>query len=527
MPATPPHGPAISRRGILQLGAGAAVAAGLAATLSACTPGGAATGGAAPTGGGQLIHASVGGSTKDSIDAHKGVSWPDIARIRTLYEPLVGLDHNFKLVPGLAEHWESNADGTEWTFRLRDGLTFHNGKTVTADDVHASILRMIDPKAPAPYIGAIQTLYDTSSGAVDKRTYRLKLKSPFAIVDQTLSNYTLGIVPADYDPKNPVGTGAFKYQSFDPGQSSTFLRFDDYWGEVSKYEELVIRDFADDAARVSALLADQVQTVDNLPRNFVDQIERQGAHKLISKSGSWIPFTMRLDAKPFDDVRVRQAMRLIVDRKQMIDQALNGYGEIGNDLYSPFDPDYIGNQLPQREQDIDQAKFLLKQAGHEDLQVELTTSEAVGAGGVESANLFAQQAKKAGVDVKVTKVDGSVFFGDQYLSWPFAQSFYGTRNYIPQAEGCATSNAPFNETHFYNPTFDGLIKDAETTLDADKRRTLLQDAQEIEWNEGGIILWAFTDQVDAYSDSVTNVQESLTGPLTGFQFNTYVPKGTA
>jgi len=113
---------------------------------------------------------------------------------------------------------------------------------------------------------------------------------------------------------------------------------------------------------------------------------------------------MRVDAAPFKDNRVRQAMRLIVDRQQMIDQALNGYGVLGNDMYSPFDEAYASD-LPQREQDIDQAKSLLKQAGQEDLEVELVTSSAVGGGGVESANLFVEQARKAGVKVRLNKAD--------------------------------------------------------------------------------------------------------------------------
>ena len=239
-----------------------------------------------------------------------------------------------------------------------------------------------------------------------------------------------------------------------PGQLSQFDRPDNYWDGPPFVDELIIYDFADDAAKVNALLAGQVQSIDNLPSYLANSVEQQGASPLISETGAWVPFTMRVDVAPFSDVRVRQALRLIVDRQQMIDQALNGFGILGNDLYSPFDPAYA-QDLPQRVQDIDQAKSLLKQAGQENLDVELVTSSAVGAGAVESANLFVQQAKQAGVTVRLNKADANVFYGDRYLSWNFAQDFWNTRNYIPQVATSSVKGATYNETHFEDPHVHG------------------------------------------------------------------------
>ena len=165
---------------------------------------------------------------------------------------------------------------------------------------------------------------------------------------------------------------------------------------------------------------------------------------------------MRVDAAPFSDERVRQALRLIADRQQMIDQALSGYGSLGNDMYAPFDPAY-DEDLPQREQDLDQAKSLLKAAGQEDLQVELFTGDDIGSVATASASLFAEQAKEAGVDVKVDKKNP--FYGDDYLSYPFAQDFWNTRLYIPQAGVCALKGGTYNETHWDDPKFNDLIND--------------------------------------------------------------------
>ena len=151
---------------------------------------------------------------------------------------------------------------------------------------------------------------------------------------------------------------------------------------------------------------------------------------LDATTGAWQPFTMRIDQKPFNDPKVRQAFRLIVDRQAMVDQAYAGFGRIGNDMYAPFDPGYPSD-LPQRAQDLEQAKSLLQQAGYNnDLVVELTTSEAIGSAAVPAAQVFAEQAKGAGVTVNVNKVDSSVFYGDNYLKWTFSQDFWYTRNYL-------------------------------------------------------------------------------------------------
>jgi peptide/nickel transport system substrate-binding protein len=222
-----------------------------------------------------------------------------------------------------------------------------------------------------------------------------------------------------------------------------------------------------------------------------------------------------VDVKPFSDNRVRKALRLIVDRQQIIDQVLSGYGRVGNDLYAPFDPDYA-KQLPQRHQDIGQAKFLLKQAGYEGLQVQLFTGDDIGSTATASAALFVQQAKKAGVGVSVVKKNP--FYGADYLSYPFAQDFWNTRNYIPQAAVCALKGGTYNETHFNNPKFAGLIAAAQAEIDPNKRRTLLQDAQKIEYDEGGYIIWGFRRQVDGYSATVQGLKPSKYLPLGSYKF---------
>jgi peptide/nickel transport system substrate-binding protein len=468
--------------------------------------------------GGIFSHGATGGGLKDTLDPHFPVTSPDIARCNNLYEPLLFWDENYELKPALAESVTSNADATEWTVRLRKDVVFHHGKPMTAEDVLFTLARVTDPKNTAPGGTELLKILDLKgSKTLDPYTIRLVLKTPYAVLDQLLAEYTVGIIPTDFDIKKPVGTGAFAYNAFLPGQLSRFKRFDDYWGTPAWVDELNIYDFADDAAKVNALLAGQVQSLDNLPTYLVDSIEQQGSTALISQTGAWVPFTMRVDAGVFKDVRVRQALRLVVDRPQMIDQALGGYGFLGNDLYSPFDPAY-DKDLPQRHQDIEQAKSLLRQAGKPGLQVELVTSSAVGAGGVESANLFVDQARQADVDVKLTKADPNTFYGDQYLSWPFAQDFWNTRNYIPQVASCAQKNSPYNETHFDDPQFNKLLVQARQETDQAKRTELLHAAQKIEYERGGFIIWGFKRQVDGFSNLVQGFVPHRYLPCSSYKF---------
>ena len=227
---------------------------------------------------------------------------------------------------------------------------------------------------------------------------------------------------------------------------------------------------------------------------------------------------MRIDVKPFSDVRVRQAFRLIVDRQQMIQLAYNTFGALGNDMYAPFDPGTP--KLPQRVQDLAQAKSLLKQAGYAGLTVQLVTSAgALGADEVAAATVFAEQAKGAGVTVNMNKVDSSVFYGKQYLTWPFAQDFWYTRNYLAQAGQATMPGAPYNETHWKNAKWLAIVKQALGTVDETKRNQLIGEAQTIEYNEGGYIIWAFRNQVAAYSSKIAGVNPSKLGiPLGSFGF---------
>ena len=181
-----------------------------------------------------------------------------------------------------------------------------------------------------------------------------------------------------------------------------------------------------------------------------------------------------------------------------MEQAYQDIASLANDMYSPFDAGYP-SELPQREQDLDQAKSLLKQAGYDNnLTVELVTSEGIGSGALTSAQVFSEQAKGAGVTVAVKNLD-SFYNSKSYLSWPFSMDWWLTRNYLVQATQCGTPGAPYNETHWNNQEWDALVKEAFATTDDAKRAELVSQAATIDYNEGGYIIPSFSNILDAYN----------------------------
>jgi peptide/nickel transport system substrate-binding protein len=482
---------------------------------------------AGPKKGGTFRIGVSGGSAKDFIDGQNIVTRPDQARIVTGWETLLVFDSQFKLkFDGLAEEISAKRADV-WTIRVRQGIEFHNGKTLGADDVIYSLRRLIDPKLKLFGGAALSSVDPNRIKKLDKRTVRLTLKQKDVTILDALGQYVAGIVPAGYSPgaigkANPnVGTGPYKLQSFTPGQQSTHVRNPNYWRSGQPYfDKVVIIDFPDDTARVNALLSGQVDAITDVPPAQVAVVNgHTGLKVLESPSAAWTPIIMRVDAPPFTDVRVRQAMRLIANRPQMVAQALSGHGHIGNDLYAPFDEAYA-KDLPQRHQDIDKAKSLLKAAGKSDLTVDLqSTNGALGMN--EGAQVFAQQAKAAGVTVNVKILDSGAFYSDQYLKWPFSTDFWGSRNYLSQVAAGSLPTSPYNESHWPDTAdrkFLSLYKQALGTVDKKKRTQILHDMQSLEYNNGGYLIWGFSTLLDGYSTKVQGVKQGDKGvlPLNAF-----------
>ena len=505
-----------SRREFLKAGLAGSLAVGTGGLLSACGTGNtikaftsSTTG--KPRYGGTLRAGLTGGSTADTLNPLNAITNVDFSRIDNLYEPLVGLTPAAQPVNVLAEELTSNAKATEWTIRIKQGITFHNGKTLSADDVIYTFRQILNPKAPAPAAAGLASIDAKGMTKLDAYTVRVPCSTPFATLGQALAipGYS-DIIPVGYNPAAPVGTGPFRLKSFSPGTQSTFVRYGGYWQTGLPYlDEIVITDYADQTSQVNALLAGQVDVVNLLSADVISEVQGEGKNILLSAGGGWNPFTMRIDTGTFKDVRLRQAMRLVVDRPQMLDLVFGGFGTVGNDLFGIWAPEY-DYSLPQRHQDIDQAKSLLKAAGAEGLHVTLVTAD-IAAGTVLAAQVFAQQASAAGIHVSVDDVTVNDFYGTNYLKWQFAQDYWFYNFYLPQVSLATLPSASFNETHWDNSRYNSLYAQAIAAVDASLRTEIAHEMQQIEYNEGGYIIPFFPPVIDGYSPNVGGLVPSKIG----------------
>lgn len=505
----------LTRRTLLS----AALVVGLSGALTACggpdvTQAGVDAPGT-PTIGGTLRVGFVGGGAADTLDGAIATNLGDVARAVNMYNSLLYRDDDFVLRPMLATSVTPNSDATVWTAHLRTDVKFSDGTPMTADDVVASIERIVDPEDPKNGAAGLSHLREVV--AVDAATVEFRLNQPDSALDDGLGQYTMTIVPEDFDPAAPVGTGPFMLESFTPGQSTVLRKNPNYWGDDTPYlDEIELLNFNDTDALINALLSSQVDAVAQIPAALAEVIASDSRMRVLdSETGMWLPFTMRTDVAPFDDERVRQAFRLAVDREEMVEQVLSGYGTVGNDMFASFDPTYP--EFPQRTQDLDEAKRLLAEAGYPDgLTVELATAP-IQAGVVEAAQVFAEQAAGAGITVKINRMDLTTYWGD-YLEYPFSQSFWYTRNFLPQVNSGAMPDAPFNETHWTDEEFVTLVERARGETDDAARSQLIEEAQRIMYDRGGNIVWGFANQLDAHQAYVGGLEPNATGiPLSGFQ----------
>jgi peptide/nickel transport system substrate-binding protein len=506
---------------------GAAVGAG--GLIAACGSGpgsttSTSTAGTARKRGGNLKVGLSGSSGADTLDPHAGLTYLDTARAQALYQPLAQLNNQAQNELVLAEEITAKTP-SEWIIRLHPGITFHDGKPLTAHDVIYTFRRIKTGNKGSSFSGgdSLGPMDLAGLKALDSRTVQVPFTSPYgSFLDQLAYWYYLYIIPDGFNPAAPAtkpnGTGPFVYHSFTPEQRSVFTRNPNFWEHGLPYvDTLTIIDFPDNTSLQDALTTGQIHAGGAFDGPELAALASASGVKTVpSHTGAITPFTMRVDQPPFNDVRVRQALRLLVDRPQLIDSALDGYGVVASDVFSPYDPDF--NNSLRREQDIPKAKYLLKQAGHENLTVTLTTSPAA-TGMVAMATVIAEQAKAAGVTINLSNVPSSTFFGKNYLSWTFSQDFYNYSPYLAQVAQSMLATSPFNETHTNNPTLNNLYKQANATTDASVRKQIEYEMQSFDFNEGGYIIPAYIDALDAYSTQITGYSPSAVGqPLSLMDF---------
>jgi peptide/nickel transport system substrate-binding protein len=472
-----------------------------------------------PKRGGQLRVGYVGGGTAETINPYLAVTPIDEGRVQSIFDPLVLLNADLSLTPGLALEWLQNKTATEYEVKLRPGVTFHNGKPLTAQDVVYSIHLMAGKTSAAlPFVSNINV---RDLKAVNKTTVRIPLKLPDGNLMANFVYYNTWIAQnGEKDFAHPVGTGPFKFQSFTPGQQSVFVRNPNYWGHGGPYvDSLKIVSISDPTARLNALLSGQIDAMAQLDYAQAKAHQATGdINVLVAHAPQVLMFYMDTTKPPFNDNRVRLAMKLIADRPALIKDAISGFGTIGNDIVGKGLPFY-DNTIPQRTQDIDKAKSLLKAAGHQGLTVTLQTSDIV-PGFVASATLLAQQATAAGVKIQLQQVPASSYFNPslKYLKMLFAETQWPPSSLKFFYLQALAANAPYNETHWRSKSFDTLLFKAIGEREHAKAQSYWNQIQRIQWEQGGYLSWTNADFVDALSKKVRGQKPSSAGILGNHRF---------
>jgi peptide/nickel transport system substrate-binding protein len=473
-----------------------------AVLLTACsaqsvTPSGTSTAASAPT---TLRVGVVSLSDSDALDPAKASTSGGYILSRQLYDTLTEYGTSGAWTPQLAASVTPGATADIWTVVLNDA-TWSDGTPVTADDVVATVKRWFTKKLPPS--GSLPFIDPSKVTATDSKTVTFKLKYPTVTFPEAFASPTMAIVPKNFDPKKPIGSGPFVLDTNDPGVQLTFTANPSYYRGEVKTDTLEVKSFPDSASAVAALTADQIDVDASLDPSLVASVTGTAGYQVFdyATSGS-LTWVMNTKKKPFDDPVVRQALRLAVDRQQLIDQVYNGYGKLGNDVFNPFDPMY-NSSLAQRTYDPEAAKKLLTDAGYTlPVKVQLVGTNNQPTSERQNQALV-QQAKAAGFDIEYKFVDSATFYGDAYGTYPLSLSYWGFLGIFDQAAFTVTKTAPYNSSHWTNTEFDKLFTEAVATVDDTKRKELVAQMQQIEYDSGAYIVPLFMSTVVGISDKVT------------------------
>jgi peptide/nickel transport system substrate-binding protein len=416
------------------------------------------------------------------------------------------------LVPELAESWEGSKDAKTWVFKLRKGVTFHNGKTLTPQDVIFSFRHHMGETSKStakPMLSSITDIkVDGDNGVA------FVLSSPNVGFPSLASNYSFMIVPeGTTNFEEGVGTGGYILEEWKPGIRSVVKRNPNYWKQGrAHFDSVEMLAMKDATARTNALISGQVDAFNFVDPKTVGLLEKSNKVKVIrTPSKAHYVFPMLVDTDPFTDADVRNAMKYAVDREDMVKRILNGLGTVGND--QPIGPGYqfYDASIEQRVYDPDRAKSLLKKAGKSDLSVQLFVSETPFAGATDAAVVFKEHAAKAGINVEVVKTPEDGYWDDVWAKKPLCASRWSGRANEDAMLSLAYTDEGmkigWNETRFNNERVNKLVVEARGEFDEKKRGEMYAECQRIIRDDGGSIVFAFADFVDATSSKVRHEEK--------------------
>ncbi|WP_019122261.1 ABC transporter substrate-binding protein [Brevibacillus massiliensis] len=473
-----------------------------------------------------------------SFDAHQISDYNTSRAAMEIYDQLVQFkDESTELEPDLAEKWDVSDNGLEYTFYLKKDVKFHDGTPLNAEAVKFSIDRQIDPKHPYHETGTF-AYADFTFGmvdhveVVDPYTVKIVLKEPFAPFLSNLAMHAASIVSPEAVKKygkdfskHPVGTGPFKFESWTPGVEAVLVKNPDYFKGAPKVDKLIFKPITEDQTRLTELESGSIDMIVNIPPDDLERLRADANLQVLEQPGMHVWWTaFNTQKKPFNDVKVRQAINYAINKESIVNNILHGTGELAN---SPVPPTVWGHNatLKNYEYNPEKAKQLLAEAGYPNgFEVTYWVPES-GSGMQQPATMAAAiQADLAAVGIKVniqtlewgTYLD-KVFQPKEKMDMDMHQMSWVGDNGDPDnflyamfsSEQWPT--AGFNDSFYKNETVDKLLKEARTTLDKQKRTQMYEEAQQIIMEEAPWIVLDHEKQIVAANQKIKNFKLHPTG----------------
>ena len=488
----------VTRREIMQLALASGIGLSMADSMLARAQA------AEPKRGGTFRLGVATGSTTDTLDPG---TYPDqftgTAFWGTLANGLTEIDAEGNVVGDLAESIEPSEDARRWAFRLRKGVTFHDGRSLTAADVVASIDHHRGEASRSAVKALLQEI--TAVKADGDGLVLFELSGGNADFPYLLSDYHLPIMPGNADGtadwQSGIRTGAYTLEKFQPGVQATFKRNPNYHkpdrGWFDRVQILSIRDMA---ARTNALLAGEIDYMDRCDLRTLGLIAANPAFTISEVTGyGHYSFAMNVTMAPFDDVNVRLAIKHSIDREDILDKVFQGYGTAGND--NPIAPSvkFAVDPKPRHTYDPAIARDYLRKAGRDSLRFDLSVADAAFAGAVDSALLWKEQARACNIDINVVREPDDAYWENVWKKRPFAASFWFGR---PTADWMLTlayaPGSPYNETRWNNPRFNELLLAARSETEEAQRQAMYAEMQQLVHDDGGLVNLIFNAYVEAH-----------------------------
>lgn len=489
----------LNRRDFLGRAAALGVSAAVANSLL-----GSAARAAGPVKGGVLKAGLQGGESSNVLDPALNLSQVNFSFGKAWGELLVELNPDGSLENRIAESVGSSDDAKVWTMKIRKDVEFHDGKTVSPEDVIATLERHSDEKSKSAALGILQGI-DSMKASGDEVV--ITLKNPNADFPYLMADYHLVIQPngGKDNPNAGISAGPYKVTIDEPGVRYGGEKFANYWqgdklGHADQIEIVVINDAT---ARTAALQGGQVNMINRVEPKIVDLVKRVPGVTIQNVAGKgFYPFNMFCDTAPFDSNDLRMALKLAMDREELLDKILRGYGSVGNDF--PINEAYplFSDDIEQRKFDPEKAAEFYKKSGHSG-SILLRTSDVAFPGAVDAAQLYQQSCAKAGIKIDIKREPGDGYWHEVWNKQPFSLSYWGGRATQDQMYSTAyVSSADWNDTRFKRPEFDKMVVTARGELDQDKRKGMYRDIAMVMRDEGGLIVPFFNQYIDASGKGV-------------------------